>query len=249
MEGRRHRKGKRQSGGCDWGAENNIKEKSPKKWEIETQPPKEKESRRQQQMMPSVVWAVRPAGGCCCCCCLLSAAAVSRGGDVSKVNRKGSFSFPMMGKRLKFVKTAAAAMIQEPPQRQSENLGELLSSEELNNQTKGKGGSEQHHGEACLEFTQLSRLHLRHGMPFFFFWEGGATEKLRLMYIQTWATCRKWTTARGKGVKTADECCSLLFVTSLPFTTPVYLSSCDIYLGFACSSFLRGITDVFKYTV
>lgn len=73
----------------------------------------------------------------------------------------------MMAKRLKFVKTAAAVMMQEPPQRQSENLGELLSSEELNNQTKGKGGSEQHHGEACLEFTQLSRLHLRHGMPFF----------------------------------------------------------------------------------
>lgn len=79
----------------------------------------------------------------------------------------------MMGKRLKFVKTAAAVMMQEPPQRQSENLGELLSSEELNNQTKGKGGSEQHHGEACLEFTQLSRLHLRHGMPFFFFGGGG----------------------------------------------------------------------------
>lgn len=124
-------------------------------------------------MMLSVVWAVRPAGGCCCCCCLLSAAAVSRGGDVSKVNRKGSLSFPMMGKRLKFVKTAAAVMMQEPPQRQSENLGELLSSEELNNQTKGKGGSEQHHGEACLEFTQLSRLHLRHGMPFFLGGVGG----------------------------------------------------------------------------
>lgn len=249
MEGRRHRKGKRERGGCNRGAENNIKEKLPKKWEIETQPPKEKESRRQQQMMLSVVWAVRPAGGCCCCCCLLSAAAVSRGGDVSKVNGKGSFSFPMMGKRLKFVKTAAAVMMQEPPQRQSENLGELLSSEKLNNQTKGKGGSEQHHGEALFRVYTIVAIASSARDALFFFCGGGETEKLRLMYIQTWATCRKWTTARGKGVKTADECCSLLFVTSLPFTTPVYFSSCDIYLGFACSSFLRGITDVFKYTV
>lgn len=138
-------------------------------------------------MMLSVVWAVRPAGGCCCCCCLLSATAVSRGGDVSKVNRKGSFSFPMTGKRLKFVKTAAAVMMQEPPQRQSENLGEVLSSEELNNQTKGKGGSEQHHGEACLEFTQLSRLHLRHGMPIFFLAGGGAEKKNRKAAIDVYS--------------------------------------------------------------
>lgn len=54
-------------------------------------------------MMLSFIWAVRLAGGCCCCCrcgcCLLSVTAASRGGDVSKVNRKGSFSFPMMEKK------------------------------------------------------------------------------------------------------------------------------------------------------